>query len=60
MASSASELPAGPAVVVVNPEDDVTAEAFRAWLDHRQQGDPVDPGARAADTLAELRSAGEA
>jgi hypothetical protein len=47
-------------VVVVNPDDDVTAETFRAWLDRRQSGDPVDPGVRAADTLAEARAAGEA
>ena len=47
------------AVVVVNPEDDVTAEAFRAWLDRRQQGDPADPGVRAADTLTEFRASGE-
>ncbi|HMK97906.1 MAG TPA: hypothetical protein VK425_10195, partial [Acidimicrobiales bacterium] len=35
------------------------SRGFRAWLDRRQQGDPVDQGARAADTLAELRAAGE-
>lgn len=48
------------AVVVVNPDDAVTAESFRAWLDHRQAGEPVEPGITAAETLAEARSAGEA
>ena len=60
MASNAPEVPPDPALVIVNPEEDVTPEAFRVWLDHRQQGDPVDSGVRAADILAELRSAGEA
>src|SRR5947209_16254058 len=32
---SAEDLP-NPAVVVVNPEDDVTPEAFIAWLDQLQ------------------------
>jgi hypothetical protein len=40
-------------VVVLNPDDDVTAEAFAAWLDRRQRGEPVDPGVRAAETLAD-------
>ena len=48
-----------PAVVVVNPDDEVTPEAFAAWLDRRQVGEPVDPGVKAADTLAEARAAGE-
>jgi hypothetical protein len=46
-------------VVVTNPDDDVSADAFRAWLDHRQMGEPANPGVRAADTLAEIRSPGE-
>jgi hypothetical protein len=49
-----------PAVIEVNPDDAVTAESFRAWLDHRQAGEPVEPGVTAAETLAEVRSAGEA
>lgn len=60
MARHAEELPSDPAVVVVNPDDDVTEDSFAAWLDRRQRGEPVDPGVRAADTLAEARSAGEA
>jgi len=47
-------------VVVLNPDDVVTPEAFTAWLDRRQTGDPVDPGVTAAETLAELRATGEA
>jgi len=47
-------------VVVLNPDDDVTPEAFLDWLDRRQTGEPVDPGVTAAETLAEARAAGEA
>jgi hypothetical protein len=46
--------------VVLNPDDEVTPEAFVAWLERRQAGEPVDPGVSAADTLAEARAAGEA
>jgi len=53
------DLPPDPAVVVLNPEDDVTAESFAAWLDRRKGGEPVDPGVRAADALYEARAAGE-
>ena len=53
------DIPSDPAVVVLNPDDDVTAESFVAWLDRRQAGDPVDPGVRAADTLGEARATGE-
>jgi len=53
------DVPADPAVVVVNPDDEVTPESFAAWLDRRQVGEPVDPGVKAADTLAETRAAGE-
>ena len=55
---SADDLP-NPAVVVVNPEDDVTPEAFVAWLDQLQSGVPLDLGVTAAQTLAEARAAGE-
>jgi hypothetical protein len=48
-----------PAVVLLNPDDEVTAESFNTWLDRRQAGEPVDPGVRAAETLAEARAAGE-
>lgn len=52
-------VPADPTVVVVNPDDEVTAEAFAAWLDRRAGLEPVDPGVKAAETLAEARAAGE-
>jgi hypothetical protein len=60
MARHAADLPDDPAVVVTNPDDEVTADTFRAWLNHRQQGEPTEPGVRAADTLAEVRALGEA
>lgn len=60
VARSSADLPSDPAVVVTNPDDDVTAESFRSWLDHRQASEPTSPTVRAADTLAELRSFGEA
>jgi hypothetical protein len=53
------DMPSDPAVVVLNPDDEITPETFTAWLDRRQVGKPVDPGVRAADTLAEARAAGE-
>jgi hypothetical protein len=33
-----------PALMLANPDDEVTPESFLAWLDRVQQGDPVDPG----------------
>lgn len=59
VARPAEEL-ADPAVVLVNPDDVVTAESFNAWLDARQAGRPSDPGVTAAETLAEARIADEA
>ena len=56
--SRAEDLP-DPAVVVVNPDDEVTPEAFRAWLDQLQTGDPLQVGVTAAQTLADARAAGE-
>ena len=53
------DTPSDPAVVVLNPDAEVTPESFAAWLDRRQAGEPVDPGVRAADTLAQARAAGE-
>ena len=53
------DVPSDPAVVVLNPDADVTAESFAAWLDRCQVGEPVDPGVRAADILAEARAAAE-
>jgi hypothetical protein len=60
VARSTADFPDDPAVVVTNPDDDVTAEAFRAWLDRRQASEPTSPAVRAVDTLAELRALGEA
>jgi hypothetical protein len=60
MARQAADLPNDPAVVVTNPDDEVTVEAFQAWLDRRQAGEPVESRVRAADTLAEVRALGEA
>ena len=56
----AADIPSDPAVVVLNPEDEVTPETFAGWLDRRQAGEPVDPGVSAAETLAEARAVGEA
>jgi hypothetical protein len=53
------DTPSDPAVIVVNPGDEITPESFTAWLDRRQAGEPVNPGVRAADTLAEMRATGE-
>lgn len=55
----AADLPRDPAVVVLNPDDEVTPDTFNAWLDRRQTGEPVDPGVSAAETLAEARASGE-
>lgn len=60
MARHAGDRPDDPVVVVTNPDDDVDADAFRAWLEHRQRGEPSEPGVRAADTLAEARVLGDA
>lgn len=53
------DIPSDPAVVVLNPHEEITPESFVAWLDRRQAGEPIDPGVRAADTLADARTAGE-
>lgn len=47
------------AVVVVNPDDEVTAKAFNAWLAQLQSGEPVHLDVTAAQTLAEAHAAGE-
>ena len=47
------------AVVLVNPDDEVTAEAFSAWLAQLQSGQPLNLDVTAAQTLAEARAAGE-
>lgn len=56
----AVDMPRDPALVVLNPDDEVTAETFAAWLDRPQAGEPVDPGISATETLAEARASGEA
>ena len=48
-----------PAIVVANPDEEVTPELFLAWLDNRQKGTPVKTTVSAAETLAEIRAAGE-
>ena len=56
--SRAEDLP-DPAVVVVNPDDEVSSEAFLTWLDQLQSGEPAHASVTAAQTLAEARAAGE-
>jgi hypothetical protein len=43
-----ADIPSDPAIVVLNPDDEVTPETFTAWLDRRQAGEPLDPGVSAA------------
>jgi hypothetical protein len=45
--------------MAVNPEDKVTSETFTVWLDRRRSGEPLELAATAAQTLAEIRAAGE-
>ena len=59
MARPLQPFPDDPAIVVLNADEDVTAELFQEWLDRRQRGEALDLGARAADLLAEARAAGE-
>ncbi len=59
MARRAEDKPLDPAVVVINPDDEVTPEAFRYWLDERQNSEPLHLGVTAAETLQEARAAGE-
>lgn len=59
MARRTDDLPLDPAVVVVNPDDEVTPEAFWAWLDQVQSSEPLHLPVTAAETLAEARAAGE-
>lgn len=55
MARRADDEPLDAAVVIVNPDDDVTPEAFNAWLDQLQTGEPR----RLNVTAAEARASGE-
>ena len=59
MARSADDIPSDPAIVVANPDEDVTAVNFTAWLDDRQKGTPISTSVSAAETLAEIRAYGE-
>ncbi|PZS21497.1 MAG: hypothetical protein DLM54_04320 [Acidimicrobiales bacterium] len=59
MARRAEDQPLDSAVVVVNPDDEVTPEAFSTWLDQLQCGEPLQLSVTAAETLAEARTAGE-
>lgn len=59
MPRRAEDLPNDPAVVLANPDDEVTPELFRQWLDNLQQDEPFDPGVRAADTVRQIRDHGE-
>lgn len=45
--------------MIVNPNDDVTPEAFNAWLDQLQTGELRRLNVTAAATLAEARASGE-
>jgi hypothetical protein len=40
-------------------DEDVTPEAFTAWLDQLQVGEPLRLAVTAADTLADARAADE-
>lgn len=46
-------------LTVTDVNGPVTPDAFRAWLDRRADDPPWDPGVSAAETLAEIRAAGE-
>ena len=59
MARSADDNPFVPAIAVANPDEDVTAGIFTAWLDDRQKGTPIATSVSVAETLAEIRAHGE-
>jgi hypothetical protein len=59
MARSADDFSGHPAVVVVNPDDDVTPEALLAWLEEIEGDEPLDLPVTAAETLAAARADGE-
>jgi hypothetical protein len=57
MARNAKDLPADPAVVVTNPDDDCSAEAFRAFIDDFLAGPEPDlDSIDAAEALRDLRA----
>ncbi|HVA08480.1 MAG TPA: hypothetical protein VNG12_17235 [Acidimicrobiales bacterium] len=59
MTRSAGHCSSDPTIVVANPDEDVNAEDFIAWLDNRQKGTPIERSVSAAETLAEIRAYGE-
>lgn len=59
MARSADEFSGHPAVVVINPDDDVTPEALFGWLDEIEGEEPLHLPVTAAESLAAARAAGE-
>lgn len=59
VAHHAQDLSFDPAVVVVNPDDEVIPEAFNDWLAQLQSGEPLDLAVTAAETLSEARTASE-
>ncbi|HET9691116.1 MAG TPA: hypothetical protein VFP61_08180 [Acidimicrobiales bacterium] len=59
MARRAEDIGREKGLVILNPDDDCSPEAVRAWFDRVQSGDPVDPGISAAEILREIRDHGE-
>jgi hypothetical protein len=56
MARNARDLPADPAVVITNPDEDRSAAAFRAFIDELLSGpEPEIESIGAAEALRELR-----
>jgi hypothetical protein len=53
---SASDLPADPVIVVTNPDEDASPDAFRAFIDELLAGpEPELDTIRATEALRELR-----
>ena len=55
MAHRADDLRHGPTVVLLNPDEDCSAAAFRLLVDDLLAGEPVLPSLGAAAVLDELR-----
>ena len=56
MARHASDLPSDPVIVVTNPDEDCSAEAFRALINELLAApEPLLESISAADALRELR-----
>lgn len=61
MARNASELPVDPAIVVINPDEDCSPQAFRAFLDELLAGpEPEIESHGAAEAVRALRDEAEA